>query len=385
MQIMQGTGLYDVIIAGGGVAGLTSAIILARKKKKVLLIEKYAYPFHRVCGEYVSNEVLEHLRSLDFDPGTFGASSIKKLRISTPAGKNIFSPLELGGFGLSRFTMDKELFDIAVRSGAETLTDKISDIRFLENEFEVEVASGDVFHAKLVLGAYGKRDSLDKRLNRKFIEHHTGYLAVKYHVRTDYPKDEIGLDNFENGYCGLVKIEDDKYNLCYLYKRNENKKINNIKELEEKILFRNPALKNIFERSDFIGGAEVINEISFASKERVRDHIIMCGDSAGLITPLCGNGMAIAIHSSKLACELILETGILANHKISAHYRTNLEKLYEAKWQETFKSRLSWGRTIQRFFGNGTLTDLSLRAVHSLPPVKRWLIRKTHGTPVAVK
>lgn len=32
--------------------------------------------------------------------------------------------------------------------------------------------------------------------------------------------------------------------------------------------------------------------------------MLMIGDTAGLIHPLCGNGMAMAIHSAKIASEL---------------------------------------------------------------------------------
>ncbi|WP_317129550.1 NAD(P)/FAD-dependent oxidoreductase [Flavobacterium zepuense] len=32
----------------------------------------------------------------------------------------------------------------------------------------------------------------------------------------------------------------------------------------------------------------------------------MIGDTAGLIHPLCGNGMAMALHSAKIAAELVL-------------------------------------------------------------------------------
>ena len=48
----------DVLIIGGGLAGLTSAIHLAKENKSIVLIEKNTYPNHKVCGEYVSNEVL---------------------------------------------------------------------------------------------------------------------------------------------------------------------------------------------------------------------------------------------------------------------------------------------------------------------------------------
>jgi 2-polyprenyl-6-methoxyphenol hydroxylase-like FAD-dependent oxidoreductase len=45
-----------------------------------------------------------------------------------------------------------------------------------------------------------------------------------------------------------------------------------------------------------------ISQVSFEEK-CIENHIIMIGDTAGLIHPLCGNGMAMAIHSAKLATE----------------------------------------------------------------------------------
>ena len=56
--------IADVIIIGGGLAGLTNAIHLSKLGKKVLLIEKNEYPKHKVCGEYISNEVLPYLEFL---------------------------------------------------------------------------------------------------------------------------------------------------------------------------------------------------------------------------------------------------------------------------------------------------------------------------------
>ena len=48
--------MKNIGIIGGGLAGLTSAILLARKDFDVILFEEKRYPFHRVCGEYISNE-----------------------------------------------------------------------------------------------------------------------------------------------------------------------------------------------------------------------------------------------------------------------------------------------------------------------------------------
>ena len=51
----------EVLILGGGLAGLTSAIHLLKLGLQVTVIEKNNYPKHKVCGEYISNEVLPYL------------------------------------------------------------------------------------------------------------------------------------------------------------------------------------------------------------------------------------------------------------------------------------------------------------------------------------
>ncbi len=375
---------FDVIIVGGGLAGLVASILLSRGGKKVLLIEKKSYPFHKVCGEYVSNEVTGFLQSLGFDPFVFGASRITKLRISTPKGKNVFASLDLGGFGLSRYNMDEALYQLALKNNVNVLcSTKVSEIVFNENCFTVKTTADATFTSDLVIGSYGKRDTLDKKLNRRFIQSHTGYMGVKYHIRTNYAIDEVGLDNFEGGYCGIVKIEEDKYNLCYLYRRNNSFNFNSIRELEEKVLFKNPVIKELFSGSDFLlPQPEVINEISFARKKPVENHIFMCGDAAGLITPLCGNGMSMAIHSAKLLSELILDSKILDAASISIQKRMQLEQDYQRTWNQNFSKRLLIGRTIQKLFGNPLLTGASIRSIHVMPKLERWLISATHGKPI---
>ena len=387
---MQGNGNggkpdTEVIVIGGGLAGLTVAILLAKHKKRVLLIEKKSYPFHRVCGEYISNEVLPFLQWLGFDPFLHGASRLSDLRVSSPSGNNFYAKLDLGGFGISRYTMDNALYQLAVDSGVEILTEtKVMDVAFEQNTFSVKTSNGTTYTTGLVVGSYGKRDTLDKKLNRDFIQTHTEYLGVKYHLRTDYPADEIGLDNFEGGYCGISRIEDGKYNLCYLYKRG-NFKFKSIPELEQNVLYKNPVLKNIFRNSEFLfDKPEVINEISFDKKQLVENHILMCGDSAGLITPLCGNGMSMAIHSAKLLGELILETGILDKPSIPDSERKQLEAAYHKNWDKNFSRRLFWGRVIHKAFGNTVVTGMAIRGVYTIPKLRNWLISSTHGQAIAI-
>lgn len=81
--------MYDVAILGGGLAGLTNAYLLAKAGYKVILFEKGSYPQHKVCGEYISNEVLPFLKKHDLYPKNFRPSQINKFQLTTEVGKSL--------------------------------------------------------------------------------------------------------------------------------------------------------------------------------------------------------------------------------------------------------------------------------------------------------
>jgi flavin-dependent dehydrogenase len=296
----------------------------------------------------------------------------------------MYAALQLGGFGLSRYVMDDALHRLAKRYGAKVLTDtRITAVDCEDGFCIAHTADGAQYKALLNIGSWGKRDTLDKKLERDFINSHTGYMGVKYHIRTHYPIDEIGLDNFPGGYCGITKIEGDLYNLCYLYQRNFGGHFKSVKELEDVMLFQNPVLRQLFQESEFVSDQpEVINEICFAPKQQVVKHVLLCGDTAGLITPLCGNGMSMAIAAARLLANTIIQSGILRRRAIPDEARATLEQNYTKAWRKQFGQRLYWGRTIQRFFGALRLSEIVLRGIHAIPPAERWLIRQTHGRPM---
>ena len=127
---MKNKTIFDVIIVGGGLAGLTSAIHLSKFKQRVLLIEKNTYPKHKVCGEYISNEALPYLNSLGINPIKEGAKKITKVHVSTIKGSLIKGDLPLGGFGMSRYFLDELLANKALSNGVIILHDSVESVNF---------------------------------------------------------------------------------------------------------------------------------------------------------------------------------------------------------------------------------------------------------------
>ena len=147
--------------------------------------------------------------------------------------------------------------------------------------------------------------------------------------------------------------------------------------MEEAILFKNPFLKNIFTNSQFLfDKPETINEISFETKLPVENHILMTGDAAGMITPLCGNGMAMAIHSAKIVSDLIFKYAKEKNFS-----RALLEQQYIDAWNKLFKKRLWFGRQVQKLFGNEWASNPAVNLAINIRPMANMIIRGTHGDP----
>lgn len=362
---------------GGGLAGLVASIHLTRLGVACKVFEKRSYPFHRVCGEYISNEVAPYLTSLGIYPKELRPSHIRRFQLTSVNGKTASLPLDLGGFGISRHQFDYFLYRQAAKLGVEFhLNTEVEKITFSDDHFMIKTNS-EVHDADLVIGSFGKRSKLDVDLHRSFIQLRSPYVGVKYHIRMqNFPDDLIALHNFKNGYCGISRVEDDVINLCYLSHRDNLKTHGSIPAMEKAVLHRNPFLESIFKGAEFLfDKPEVINEISFETKGPLAHHILMTGDAAGMITPLCGNGMAIAIHSSKLLSEHVLH--FCSNKNYS---REQLEKDYAKSWKVHFAGRLWAGRQIQKLFGSEWTSNAAVAMANRTKPIANYLIRKTHGT-----
>jgi len=367
-----------ITIVGGGLAGLSAGLNLSRKGFPVQLFEKKTFPFHRVCGEYVSNEVLPYLKELGINPFHYGASRINRLEVSSVQGRMLQQDLDLGGFGISRYTLDQILYSALLESGAELITGvKVNSIDFIDPEFHVKDDQGRVYRSDYVLGAFGKRSNLDQVMQRPFFKKRSPYLGVKYHLKFDLDEDKIQLHNFQNGYAGISAVEDHIFCFCYLSRTSNLKKYGTLDKMEEAVLKKNPYLKNILENGEFLWNKpQVIHEISFEPKELVFNHILMCGDSAGLISPLCGNGMAIAIHSGKILAETLASKGEVHSRMET---RLALENTYSEAWKKQFHTRLWAGRQIQKLFGGDFLTHQVLGFLNAFPSLTTQLIQSTHG------
>jgi flavin-dependent dehydrogenase len=369
----------QVCIIGGGLAGLTTAIHLAKHEIEVILLEKHEYPRHKVCGEYISNEVLPYLKYLGIDVFKHQAKQISTLMLSHQNGTSIEQKLPLGGFGISRYAMDNLLAEMAKSSGVQIIFEEAKSIRFNDNDFVIETDK-DTFVSDFVIASYGKRAVLDKTLDREFISNKTPWIGIKAHYKANHFNPEhVELHNFLGGYCGLSMVENGHINLCYLVHQEQFKLYKSIEDFNENGLSKNPYLSEFLKISEPIFEKHLaISQISFQDKPTVENHILYAGDAAGLIHPLCGNGMAMAIHSAKLVAEQIVD------YYRNSSVREMVEVNYAKSWEDTFRKRLTYGKFIQKILLNQPLSSNLIKLVPRSSFLLKQIIKQTHGKPIHI-
>lgn len=369
--------IYPCAVIGGGLGGLCLAIQLAQQGIEVILFEKNNYPQHKVCGEYISMESWDFLVDLGLPLSDLDLPKITELGISSENGFMLNSALTLGGFGISRHSLDHLLCQLARKNGVLVYENcKVLDVQTVGELSEITTSQGK-YQAKIVCGSFGKYAPNFAKPSAEPSQKRPNYIGVKYHIQTDLASNRIELHNFKDGYCGVSKVDKDRFCLCYLSKStNLQESGNDLRTMEQTILYKNPFLKKYFTESTFqYDKPMVISNIYFHPKDTYLNGMFMVGDSAGAITPLCGNGMSMAMRASKLLA-----------HLLTAYFNGNLKKeelisRYDKVWKDNFSTRIWAGQYLQLLFGKKTSTQLALKTLHYFPFVTRQLIGLTHGLP----
>jgi menaquinone-9 beta-reductase len=321
-----GARFENAVVIGAGLAGSAAAFRLARAGLAPLMLERDPQARHAVCGEFLSIEAQAELARLGVDIDRYGASRIRALRIVHGAVV-AEADLPFMGRGLSRQVLDEVLRREAVRAGARLVRGApVRSLRAGAAGISLEAGRLGEIRARTLFLASGKHDIRGaKRLGGgargNFIAFKTYFaLAASQRAALD---GVVEIVLFGGGYAGLQLVEGGQANLCLLVTRSRFDRAGRSWEaLLAELCQEAPSMAERLEgASALLDRPLAVYQIPYGFLHRPRPSdvqgLFRLGDQVGVIPSLTGDGMAIALHSARLAASFCLAK----RHSSSAFHR----------------------------------------------------------------
>jgi menaquinone-9 beta-reductase len=304
------SGPADPLIVGGGLAGAAAACLLARSGCRPLLLEREAGPRHKVCGEFLSIEAQDALREIGIEPRDLGASLIRTVRL-VDGDRVAEAELPFEALGLTRRVLDEALLSRGAALGARVERGRtVRSLTAQDGGVAVELAGGGRRAAAAAFLATGKHAL--RSVERRGVPGLDDGIGLKAYL-TLAPEQARSVEGaievilFEGGYAGLQTVEGGEANLCLLVRQDLFRRVGSCWEgLLRHLTGTVPHLaKRLSGAGDRLRKPVAIAGLPYGFVHRPAadeaPHLYRLGDQAAVIPSFAGDGMAIALHSAKLA------------------------------------------------------------------------------------
>jgi len=359
---------FDVIVVGGGPAGATAGAGCAQRGLRVALFERTRFPRHKVCGDVINPNcwpvlerlgVAERIRKLphhDVDGALFAATGTHAITI----------PLPPETIAVRRDLFDTALLDHARACGVHvfentTIHEISSDQRKVTAEEQYSARHG-------IIGADGRNSIVARKsgLTRRRRDGN-GHIAFQSHFHAPKALDHrVQLHLFRGGYCGLVRVDADRVNLCIVTDQCGARHHQDCKALFAHTVWQSPRFRALGIAPEPIEPLESAHPLQASMNVPARDGVFLVGDALRVMEPFTGQGIFFALRTGELAVEAIRQ-------------RSSHEESYIAAVAKLYRQRGRTNELLRRALYHESAARTIVPVIHRAPRLARWLADNVLG------
>jgi flavin-dependent dehydrogenase len=297
-----------VAVVGAGPAGARAAELLARGGVDVLLFDPRA-PWEKPCGGGIPVHALDHFPELR-ELGSSGRW-VERARLVAPGAGTLeidaAAPLLLVDRRLlSRFQLER-----ATSAGARHIARRIRDLSPAGTGYRLVDDEGDVYDVAFVIGADGASSRVRRLLSPALQPVQTPTRGRFVPIGRDAPPELVVA--FREGFPGYVwefpRGETMSVGVCHLEPGATRE------DLEAVLLDHIAATGGRADHPAYGHPIPLLRGEDHRRPERFGGaRWALCGDAAGLVDPITGEGIHYALRSGELAARALLADGSLAGY-----------------------------------------------------------------------
>lgn len=274
--------MIDLLVAGGGPAGLATAIHGARAGLEVVVVERRPAPIDKACGEGLMPHTVGQLRRLGVDPvgrPFMGITYLDERRRVSARFRN--GP----GRGVRRTALHAALWETASRAGVRTESGHIRGV-----EQDPESVSVNGLRARYLAAADGLHSPIRAALGLAVPASGTRRWGIRRHYVVAPWSDRVEVHWSDVGEAYVTPVGDDCVGVAILTARRGG---------FDQHLDSFPALR------ERLAGCAHAPELAAGPlrqrvRQRVAGRVLLVGDAAGYVDALTGEGLGVAFGAAEL-------------------------------------------------------------------------------------